>query len=165
MPFTPAQARAYRAYLRTEYKTHWQTVTNVLKEKITLINGTCDAANASSVIRGRPTRAVESVSFDLQNTNHELHLVAYLNNFGPRARFESFLAKYTESATEYATALEEVVHMGHKVLAIHNVDGVERVETGLNEATYKKKVDDKMKTLRMYQDWGDQYTARGLWRN
>jgi hypothetical protein len=35
----------------------------------------------------------------------------------------------------------------------------------LNEAEYKEKVDDKMKMLRMYQDWGAQYTARGLWRN
>ena len=165
MPFTPAQARAYRASLRSEYKTHWQTVTSNLHEKITLINGACDAANAASLFHGRSVIADETITFDLKNANHELHLVAYLNNFGPRAKLESFLAKFTESAAEYVTALEEVVHMGHEVLAIHNEDGEERLESGVNEATYKEYVDVKMELLRMYQDWGVQYTARGVWRN
>ena len=63
------------------------------------------------------------------------------------------------------TALEGVVHLGNEVLAIHNEDGEGRLESGLNEATYMKCADEKMELLRMYQDWGVQYTARGVWRN
>jgi len=165
MPFTPAQARAHRASLRSEYKSHWQTVTNNLNYKIAVISETFGAAETVSLVAGRPIRADGSIGFDLKNANHELHLVAYLNNFGPRAKFESFLAKFTESATEYVTALEGVVHLGNEVLAIHNEDGEGRLESGLNEATYMKCADEKMELLRMYQDWGVQYTARGVWRN
>jgi len=191
MSFTPAQAADCRADLRNKYKSYWQKLTAEVNEDITLLT---DAKNNS------PLAMQEFVLADLKNAKQELHLIAYLNNFGPRAKFESFLAKYIKSATEYVTALEESVQHGLSIRIDDNVafeeavrqrmldvctdvtaveeaiqrgavtyrdeDGVYRTTDGcLNEAEYKEKVGDKMKMLRMYQDWGAQYTARGLWRN
>jgi len=191
MSFTPAQAADCRADLRNKYKSYWQKLTAEVNEDITSLT---DAKNNS------PLAIQEFVLADLKNAKQELHLIAYLNNFGPRAKYESFLAKYTKSATEYVTALEESVQHGLSIRIDDNVafeeavrqcmldvctdvtaveeaiqrgavtyideDGVYRTTDGcLNEAEYKEKVDDKMKMLRMYQDWGVQYTAQGLWRN
>ena len=191
MSFTPAQAADCRAHLRNKYKSYWQKLTAEVNEDITSFT---DAKNST------PFTMQEFVLAHLKNAKQELHLIAYLNNFGPRAKYESFLAKYTKSATEYVTALEESVQHGLSIHIDDNVafeeavrqrmldvctdvtaveeaiqqgavtykdeDGVYRTTDGcLNEAEYKEKVDDKMKMLRMYQNWGAQYTARGLWRN
>ena len=112
MSFTPAQTADCRAHLRNKYKSYWQKLTAEVNEDITSLT---DAKNNSTLAMQ------EFVLADLKDAKQELHLIAYLNNFGPRAKYESFLAKYIKSATEYVTALEESVQHGLSIRIDDNV--------------------------------------------